>query len=162
MGGVALSAATWGILRPYRAAMVATVAVAATTVLLVLVNYEEKPAGIRLLESPARHSIWTTPAEWAQNLQPELVPVTQHVRRNARPGETIALTRSALVRPFIYAGWPELTQRLVYADSLAEAAEAGGSWAVLPDDVECEDGWRLEVRSEPWVVYRQVPETSCR
>ena len=162
MGGMALSAATWGIVRPYRAAAVALVAVTATTVLLVFVNYEDKPAGIRLLEGPARESIWTMPAEWAQNLQPELVPVTRVVRERAEPGETIGVTRDAVVRPFIYAGWPELVHRLEYADSLAEAADAGAAWAVLPHDVECEDGWRLELRSPPWAVYRQVPGTSCR
>lgn len=162
MGGLALSAATWGIVRPYRAAAVAIVAVTATTLLLGFVNYEDKPPGIRLLEGPARESIWTMPAEWAQNLQPELVPVTRAVREHAEPGETIALTRDALVRPFIYAGWPELVHRLEYADSLAEAAAAGATWAVLPDDVECENGWLLEVRSRPWAVYRQVPGASCR
>ena len=159
---MALAAATWGIVRPYRAAAVAIVAVTATTVLLVFVNYEDKPAGIRLLEGPARESIWTMPPEWAQNLQPELVPVTRVVRERAEPGETIAVTRDAVVRPFIYAGWPELVHRLEYVDSLAEAADAGAAWAVLPDDVECEDGWRLELRSPPWAVYRQVPGTSCR
>jgi hypothetical protein len=162
MGGMALSAATWGIVRPFRAAAVAIVAVTATTVLLVFVNYVDKPPGIRLLEGPARESIWTMPAEWAQNLQPELVPVTRAVRAQARPDETIAVTRDPLVRPFVYAGWPELVYRLEYADSLAEAAEAGATWAVLPDDVDCEDGWRLDVRSPPWALYRQVPGAGCR
>jgi hypothetical protein len=162
MGGVALSAATWGIVRPVRAAAVAIVAVVATTLVLAFVNYEDRPAGIRLLEGPARESIWTMPAEWAQNMQPELVPVTRIVRERAEPGETIALTRDSLVRPFIYAGWPDIVHRLVYADSLAEATAAGGTWAVLPDDVACEDGWRLELRSPPWAVYRQVPGTTCR
>jgi hypothetical protein len=95
MGGMALSAATWGIVRPYRAAAAAIVAVTATTVLLVFVNSEDKPAGIRLLEGPARESIRTMPAEWGQNLQPELVPVTRVIRKRAEPGETIAATRDA-------------------------------------------------------------------
>jgi hypothetical protein len=102
------------------------------------------------------------PAEWAQNVQPELVPVTRSIREHAGRGETIALTRDPLVRPFIYVGWPGLVYRLAYADSLAEAARAGATWAVLPDDVDCEVGWRLELRSRPWAVYRQVPGTSCR
>ena len=108
------------------------------------------------------------PAEWAQNLQPELVPVTRTIREQAEPGETIAITRDAVVRPFIYAGWPELVNRLEYADSLSEAADAGAAWAVLPDDVECEDGWRLEVRSAavgrlPSGSRRQLPiAVRCR
>ena len=161
MGGMALRPRPGALSVPDRAAAVAIVAVTATTVLLVFVNYEEKPAGIRLLEGPARESIWTMPAEWAQNLQPELVPVTRVVRERAEPGETIALTRNPVVRPFIDAGWPELVHRLEYADSLAEAAEASAAWAVFPDDVDCEDGWRLELHSPPWAVYRQVPGTAA-
>ena len=103
------------------------------------------------------------PAEWAQNLQPELVPVTR-----ARPGAGDAgrddrdhPRRRSCGRSSTSAG-PTLVHRLEYADSLSEAADAGAAWAVLPDDVECEDGWRLEVHSAPWVVYRQVPGASCR
>ena len=162
MAGVALSAATWGIVRPFRSASAAVVAVAATTLLLSFVHYEEKPAGIRLLE-PARHaSIWGLAPEWAQNIQPELVPITREVRARVAPGGTIALTRDGIVRPFIYVGWPDLVYRIAYADSLAEASAADAAWAVLPATAGCEDGWRLEVQSLPWALYRQAPGVTCR
>ena len=162
MGGVALSAATWGLALPVRSAAVAIVAVAATTVFLSFVNYEEKPAGVRLLEGPARASVWSLPPEWVQNIQPELVPVTAHIRAHATPGQTIALTRDPVVRPFIYVGWPGLDHRVAYADTLAEAAERNADWAVLPRSVACEDGWRQEVASGSWALYRQVPAAGCR
>jgi hypothetical protein len=162
MAGVALSAATWGVVRPYRPGAAAVVAVAATTTLLSLVNYHEKPAGIGLLEDPVGASIWTLPAEWAQNVQPELVPVTRYVRERAQPGETIALARSTFVRPFLYVGWPGVDHPLEFADTLAEARRKDAAWALLPDDAECEGGWRLAVHSPPWVLYRQVPGAACR
>ncbi len=162
MAGVALSAATWGIARPFRAASAAVVAVAATTLALSFVHYEEKPAGLRLLE-PARHeSVWGLAPEWAQNVQPELVPITREIRSRAVPGGTIALTRDPVVRPFVYVGWPRLDYRIAYADTLAEATQAGATWAVLPDDVACKPGWRLQLRSAPWAVYRHLPRASCR
>ena len=82
MGGVALSAATWGLVRPFRAASAAVVAVAATTVLLSLVNSAEKPLGIELLEPTGRPSTWRLPREWVQNTQPELARRDELRRRS--------------------------------------------------------------------------------
>ena len=83
MGGVALSAATWGLVRPLAPAAIAVVAVAATTVLLSLVNSAEKPLGIELLEPTGRPSTWRLPREWVQNTQPELALVTNYVDDHA-------------------------------------------------------------------------------
>ncbi len=133
MAGVALSAATWGVVLPIRAAAVAVVAVAATTVVLSFVNFEEKPAGIRLIEAPARESIWRMPRGVGTER-----PAGAGARDAARPGardagrRPIALTRDALVRPFIYAGWPDLVHRLVYADRLAEATGDGSRLGGAP------------------------------
>ena len=135
MAGVALSAATWGIVRPFRAASAAVVAVAATTLALSFVHYEEKPAGLRLLE-PARHeSVWGLAPEWAQNVQPELVPITREIRSRAVPGETIALTRDPIVRPFVYVGWPRLDYASRMRTPSPRRRRRAPTWAVLPDDV---------------------------
>jgi hypothetical protein len=88
--------------------------------------------------------------------------VTAHIRAHATPGQTIALTRDPVVRPFIYVGWPRLEHRVVYADTLAEATGRGAAWAVLPRGVACEDGWRRVLTSGPWAVHRQVPGAGCR
>ena len=101
MGGVALSAATWGLVRRSGGASVAIVAVAATTLLLSLVNWAEKPAGIELFEPTGRESVWTLPREWVQNSQAELAAVTKHIDDHARDGSTIGVPRDAWVRPFV-------------------------------------------------------------
>ena len=113
MGGVALSAATWGLVRRFRAGSTAVVAVATTTVLLSLVNSAEKPMGIELLEKTGRPSTWTLPREWVQNTQPELAVVTKYVDDHAARGATIGVTRDAWVRPFVYVGYPDIDHRIV-------------------------------------------------
>ena len=161
MGGVALSAATWGLVRPFRAASAAVVAVAATTVLLSLVNSAEKPLGIELLEPTGRPSTWRLPREWVQNTQPELALVTNYVDDHAADGATIGLTRDPWVRPFVYVGYPDIDHRIVYADSLGEAAGRSAEWAVLPLSAACEPGWALELRSPPWGVFRHTAGATC-
>ena len=93
MGGVALSAATWGIVRRVPAIATAVVVVAGVTTLLSLVNYAEKPTGIDLLTGTHRPSIWQLPREWAQSIQPEVAKVIGHIDDHAAEGTTIALTR---------------------------------------------------------------------
>ena len=162
MGGVALSAATWGLIRRFPAVATAVVAVTAVTAVLSLVNYHEKPTGIDLLTGTHRPSIWQLPREWAQSIQPEVAKVIGHVDDRAVEGTTVALTRDEAVYPFAYVGYPEIEHRIVYADTLAEATRRRADWAVLPLDVECAPGWKLDFRSPPWGVYRQVSGVRCR
>jgi hypothetical protein len=162
MGGVALSAATWGLVRQFRAGSTAIVAVAATTLVLSFVNSSEKPLGVELLEQTGRPSTWTLPRERVQNMQPELALVTKYVDDHAKDGATIALTRDAWVRPFVYVGYPDIDHRIVYADSLGEATRRSAAWAVLPISARCEPGWVLGFRSPPWAVHRYIPDATCR
>lgn len=162
MGGVALGAATWGVVRVSPAATAAATAVAAASVLLALVNFDARPAGFGLLE-PSRHpSIWTLPRAWSQSLQPEVSHLIEYLDANASPGQTIAVTRDHVVYPFAYVGWPQIEHRLAYADTLAEATTTNAAWAVLPSGLACAPGWRLALRSDPWAVYRHVPGARCR
>ena len=160
MGGVALSAATWGVIHPVRAAATALVAVCTTTVLLALVNYSERPAGVDLLEGTDRPSIWTLPREWAQSIQPEVAVVIGFADHQVPPGAPIGLARSSYY-PFAYAGYPRLQHRLVYVDSLDEATARGADWAVLPLTTECRPGWARVFRSPPWGVYRRSGDADC-
>ena len=70
MGGVALGAATWGVVRVSPVAATATVAVASVTAFLGLVDFTERPAGFGVLEPAAHPSIWTLPRAWSQSIQP--------------------------------------------------------------------------------------------
>lgn len=162
MGAVALSAATWGLVRRFQPGSAAIVAVATTTVVLSLVNSAEKPMGIELLERADRPSVWTLPRAWVQNTQPELALVTAYVDEHATVGDTIGVTRDAWVRPFVYVGYPGIDHRIVYADSLEEATRRRAEWAILPMDVECAPGWRLALRSPPWAILRHEGAGSCR
>jgi hypothetical protein len=154
MGGVAVSAATWGVVKPARAAAVAVVAVAATTVFLTLVNYREKPAGVDLLEGAERPSIWTLPREWAQSIEPEVARVIGYTDDHVPPGAPVGVSRGL---PYLlaYAGYPNLVHRVVYADSLDEASARGVDWVVLPLRAP-RAGWLLVLRSPPWGVYRNA------
>jgi hypothetical protein len=161
MSGIALSAATWGLVRQSRAASAAVVVVAATTVLLSLVNSVMKPLGLELLEPTNRPSTWTLPRGWVQSRQPEVAVLIVHVDEHATPGQTIAVARDYRVYPFAYVGWPGIDHRIVYADSLAEATSGGADWAVVADTVPCAHGWRRSFHSVPWAVYRADTDARC-
>jgi hypothetical protein len=162
MGGVALGAGTWGLVRVSPAASAAVVAVAGATAFLALVTFTERPAGIGLLEPAAHPSIWTLPRAWSQSIQPEVSVVIEYLDAHARPGSTIALTRDKAVYPFAYVGWPSVEHRIEYADTLSEATTRRAAWAVLPVHTACAPGWRLALSSTTWVVYRHVPGARCR
>ena len=161
MGGVALSASTWGLVRSFAPGASALVAVAAATVVLVLVNSEERPAGVDLLEGTNRPSIWTLPREWAQSIQPEVAVLIGYADDHVPAGAPIALARDAYY-PFAYAGYPAIRHRLVYADTLAEADGAGADWVVLALTARCERGWERVFRSPPWGIYKRVAGAGCR
>ena len=162
MGGVALGAATWGVVRVSHAATAAATAVAAASVFLALVNFDARPAGFGVLEPAAHPSIWTLPRAWSQSVQPEVSRMIEYLDAHASRGSTIAVTRDQVVYPFAYVGWPRIEHRLVYADSLDEATRGRAAWAVLPSDIACAPAWKLALRSEQWAVYRHVPGASCR
>ena len=162
MGGVALSAATWGVTRAWTPGAIAVVAVATTTAALSVTAFSERPAGIDLLEANTGPSIWTLPRPWAQSIQPEIARMIDFIDRRAEDGSTVALTRNPVIYPFAFAGYPRIEHPLVYADSRREAARRGAGWAVLPLSARCVAGWRAELRSPPWAVYRQVPGAGCR
>jgi len=162
MSGVSLGAATWGIVRRSSAATVAATAVAAATVVLALVTYAERPAGIDLFEPAARPSVWTAPRGSSQVWQPEVSRMIDYLDAHAAPRTTIAVTPTWWVYPFTYVGWPRIEHKLAYATTLVEATRNRAAWAVLPYGLACAPGWDLALRSEQWAVYRHVPGARCR
>ena len=161
MGGVALAAATWGVVRRSPVGAAAAVAVAATTVVLSLVAFTERPAGVGLLEASRRPSVWQLPRGWSQSNQPEIAQMIEHLAAAAADGTTIAVTRNPDIYPFAFVGYPSLDHRLAYADTLAEAAARKADWAVLPLRGGCVPGWRVDLESPPWGVYRRARGVRC-
>jgi len=161
MGGFLLGASVWGQVRNSTPIAIAVVAVAATTMLLALVNYLERPAGIDLLEGSARQSIWTLPRAWAMSTQPEVSRMIAFTDDNVPAGTPIAVARSAS-NPAAYAGYPRIVRSVVYADSLEEATRRRVEWAILPLQTACAPRWKRAFRSPPWAMYRHDPFSRCR
>ena len=76
--------------------------------------------------------------------------MTVYVDAHVPPGATIALTRDQTVYPFVYVGYPGIDHEIVYADTLAAAAERHADWALLPFTGRCTPGWELALRSDGW------------
>ena len=154
MGGVALSAATWGVIQPLRAVAVAFTAIAATTSLLTLDHYSEKPSGVDLIHETGRPSIWTLPREWAQSIEPEIAKTIGYADDHVPDGAPIAVARKAPY-PFAYAGYPRFEHRIVYADTPEEASRKGVDWAVLLLSDARSANWHVAFRSPPWGIYHR-------
>jgi hypothetical protein len=173
MGGVAMAAATWGVVLERRAVAWAAIAVTAVTVGLSLVHYDEKPSGLRLLEDTGRASVWSLTRAEVQGIVPgleelirrtgEVVPDDASVGIFPSPFPEDAGARGIQLLPFPLFG-DRLGRELVYVRDLEEAEAAGVGWAVLPDDAEtrCQPGWAVAFRVEPrWVVFRRAPGSAC-
>ena len=174
MGGFALSAATWGVvfeeprLRP---AAWAAVAVGATSLLLALVHYDEKPSGLRLFEDTGRRSVWTTPRWILQATGAGHGELIREVERRVPAHDTIAIWPSptpsggiwATVPPYPYVGDPTITRRVELVRSLGGAARKDASWAILPRRAVhvCDPGWRLAYSVAGWRLLARDPSASC-
>jgi hypothetical protein len=172
MGGFALAAATWGLALEARAAAWAVVAVSAVTVGLTLVHYDEKPSGLRLLESTGATSVWGAPRAQVQGILPSLETLIRRTDETIPDGSLVAVWPSPIpevgettmqLPPFPLAG-PHLRRQLVYATDVAEAERAGAQWAILPSTppAQCADGWRRAFSAPPWwIVLERVPGATC-
>ena len=124
MGGVALGAATWGVVRGSSAATVATTAVAAATVALALVDLPRASDRRRSLRAGDAHVDLDAPAGAGRsNMQPEMSRMIEYLDAHAAPGTTIAVTPIWWVYPFTYVGWPDIEHRIAYAKTLRRGDE---------------------------------------
>ncbi len=157
MPAVAVSAATWGLAVEVRALAWTACATALATLLLVFVHYEEKPAGIALLERPARESVWSAPRS--------AVLAAAHVRGPfavvgslTRPGVTIALRLRQDDVTYPYFG-SKLDRRIILAPDGDDRPLADAGWLVVAPGLStpsCKAAWTA-VSSEAggWRVYRR-------
>jgi hypothetical protein len=174
MGGFALSAATWGLVleeRRLRPAAWAAVAIGLTTVLLTLVHYDEKPSGLRLVESTGRSSVWTTPRWVLQATGAGHGDLIREVEARVPPGDAIAIWPSptpsggvwATVPPYPYFGDPTITRRVELARTPGEAERRGARWAILPAAAVagCAPGWRIAYSVADWHLLERDAAASC-
>ncbi len=159
---VALAAATWGLLLRWRAAAWAVTAIAATALLLVLVNDARRPSGLPLLDRNKPRSIWRTP-DWAggpetrRDYDAPIRFLEEVVPKDASVG--LAITPSEPVYPFF---GDELGHRVVFVGE-DDSDAAGASWIFVRPGRRsslCARGWNTAAETKGgWRILRRV--ASC-
>ena len=127
---VALSATLWGLVLRARALAWGVVALGATTALLSLVHYAEKPSGLRLLEPSDATSAWTLERWETQSLHdPALAPVFRFLDEEVPRSDSVALALGA--NDFGYPAFgPRLQHRVALVPFGSDASEIATAWLV--------------------------------
>jgi 4-amino-4-deoxy-L-arabinose transferase-like glycosyltransferase len=162
MPAVALSAATWGVLHRVRALSWALSAIALVTLLLSFLHYVEKPAGISVLEGTTSRSVWTASREtvihaWRGKLTDEDL-TARRLGGRMKDGETVALRLGFRDLSYLYFD-PGLERRVIFVDEEGGGLDADVDWLVMAPGLAvdiCPSGWRREMATGRWRVYRRV------
>jgi Dolichyl-phosphate-mannose-protein mannosyltransferase len=168
--GVALAAAVWGLLLPYRQLAWAAAAVAVTGLALVLVHYDEKPSGVNVLGGSAPTSVWDMSRAQVQRkfLHKGETDVLSTLEKRAKKGQTIALAIRREDASYPYFG-SSLDRRVVFTGDLRSGAvrqtPAGATWLVLAPHFslgsahsarDVSPSWRRVAGGHGWELYRHV------
>ncbi len=156
--GVALAAATWGVVLRSNAVALAVAAVGSTALLLTLVGYEGKPSG--LLSEP---TIWGNPRWEAQTRLSGSTEVLRFVEESVPDDSRIGLSLIGDHHVHPYFG-PRLTRHVSLVPSDGGAAPADANWLVLAPSTRvrrCEDAWQPEFVHEGWRVERRLAPDAC-
>jgi hypothetical protein len=156
--GVALAAATWGVLLRFRAIAMAAAAIGSTALLLSLANHSSKPSG--LFSAP---SIWGNPRWEAQTRlsgpRDVLRFVEDNVPENARIG--ISLTGNHHLHPYF---GPKLSRHVNLVPYDGGIAPADTEWLVLAPETRvrrCDGSWRPEHAAGGWSVEQRLAPDTC-
>ncbi|HZR91579.1 MAG TPA: hypothetical protein VFA44_04135 [Gaiellaceae bacterium] len=152
MFAVALAASLFGLALRHRPLAWAAVGASVTTLLLSLVHYDEKPAGVSVLGGAAPTSVWDLSraqvlGRWFHPGEEEVVAALE---RQARKGETVAL---AIRREDV--SYPYFGSRL---DRFVELGARPAQWLVAAPGVQARAGpsMRLVVDRHGWRLYRHA------
>jgi hypothetical protein len=152
MFAVALAAALWGLVLPFRPAAWAAATIAVTTLMLVFVHYDEKPSGVAVLGGPAPVSVWDqSRAEvMGRTMPPGQEPIVAALDRRARTGSVVALRirREDVSYPF----FGERLDRRVEFPVTGEAV--GADWVVVAPGQLFPSVNTPIVDSHGWRLYR--------
>jgi hypothetical protein len=156
---LALSCALWGLILRVRAAAWGAVALAATTMLLSLVHYVEKPSGLRLLDRSHSVSVWDL-ERWEIQSQhdPPLAPVLRYLDEDVPRRDSVALALGANSFGFPVFG-PHLEREVQLVPFGSNARDMQSDWLLaIPQrepevDATC---WRAVLRSERGTIFRRA------
>jgi len=162
---IALAAATWGLLLRHRPVAWAATAIAATTLLLTLVNDEKRPAGLPLLGRDKPRSIWSTPRWIAQGGgRSQLIEAIRYTDQHIPDDANIALAFTGAEPAYPFIG-PGLDRRVEYVTP-RERDTKHSPWVIRREGVPialCAQRWHV-VKHLPagWTVLRRVTRAPCR
>jgi hypothetical protein len=154
-----LAAATWGVLLRWRPAAWATVAIAATTVLLVAANDARRPSGLRLLGGSDARSIWHTPGwrggpETRRDYDAPIRFLSEQIPPEAPVG--LDITPSDPVYPFFGSSLGHRISFVYGSDRDAPRA----NWVFVRPSHRvglCRAGWRRVATTDGgWQIFRRV------
>jgi hypothetical protein len=156
---VALSAALWGLVLKVRALAWSAVALCATTALLSLVHYAEKPSGLRLLEPSDATSVWMLDRSETQSLHDlAWTPVFRFLDEDIPRKDSVALALGA--NDFAYPAFgARLEHSVVLVPFGSDASEIATAWLVANPERSGEISeacWRRALEVEGATVFRRV------
>jgi hypothetical protein len=155
---VALSAALWGLVFRWPPAAWGASVLAALTLVLSLVHYQEKPSGLRLLDRSSVPSVWTM-KRWEVQSQhvPALGPVLRFVDEQvpAKASVALAFADNGFGYPFF---GPHLDRHVVIVPFGSSAQDIRADWLVSTPERATEiDGscWHRAFSSSEGDVFRR-------
>lgn len=151
-----LAAACWGALARYRAVVGGAVAIALTTMLLVLVHFEDKPTGIRLF-APVRGSvIWHQSRGTEQAGPGDEARVIDFVNSHVPTDAVIAFEDDPSFLKYPFFG-PDVQRTILFGIAASEAQANTIVFAHGPPRLSCVSCWRVVLRyPSGWGVLRRV------
>lgn len=156
--GVALAAATWGVLLRSNALAMATAAIGSTALFLTLAGYEGKPSG--LFTEP---SIWGNPRWEAQTRLSGSSEVLRFVEENIPEDSRIGLSLIGDHQIHPYFG-PRLSRHISLVPHDGGLPPAEADWLVLAPLTQvrrCRGAWQAEFSHQDWRVERRVAPDTC-
>lgn len=151
--GLALAAATWGLVLRYRWLAVGAASMAAVTLVLTFVHSVEKPAGVVLLDATTSASVWGLPREVVQTwLRPDGAADTVAYFAGEPDTGRVGLRLREDDWPYPYFG-PTLGREVVFVEN----AEDGTSvdWLVRAPGRRVDLDWPVAVATDDgWTVLR--------